>query len=68
MSIFAKAGHQIYDVDGKLFATVARDISIGQNGIWPSDFEFVDADKQYVVGEPLPRAIALFVLNGPQRA
>jgi hypothetical protein len=59
---FAKPGDKIYDEAGKLVATVQRDLVRGQPPL-PEDFEFHDGHLPKA-GEPLPRAIALFLLWG----
>ena len=62
-TVYAKAGAKIHDVDGKLVATLVRDVIVGQP-VTPADFEFADGSKP-VSGEIMPRAIRLYLLNGP---
>lgn len=61
--VYAKAGATIHDVDGKLVATLVRDVIVGQS-VEPDHFQFADGHKP-VAGEMIPRAIMLFMSNGP---
>lgn len=63
MTVYAKAGAKIHDVDGKLVATLAEDVFVGQP-VRPGHFVFADGRKP-VVGEQMPRAVTLYLLGGP---
>ncbi len=59
MTILAHAGEKIKGVDGKVIATVARDITSGDVNLRPDQFEF--AEGYEVAGAFLPEEVYAFI-------
>lgn len=61
-TVFVKAGTEVRDDDGRVVATVTRDVFRGEPPL-PDQFSFADG-RQLSVGEPMPPVIARFVFRG----